>query len=152
MTTTTTYLNTLAEIHARQTAAKPDPIAVLLRRLRKERGESLVNAEERTGIPAVVAGSWERGDRRPTLPSVRAWLAHYGYQLIAVPDTHVMIPATAGHDAPISVEWGVDLGDDQPALVVDGATTADLVASHIPGATVVCRVKRVGDWQAGGLL
>jgi transcriptional regulator with XRE-family HTH domain len=59
----------------------PDPIAVQLRRAREALGWSLEKAAEKTGIPVPVLGSWERGDRHPTIGKLRDWAAAFGYEL-----------------------------------------------------------------------
>jgi transcriptional regulator with XRE-family HTH domain len=60
-------------------------ICELLRALRTAAGLSLHQIEAKHGIKAVVIGSWERGDRQPTLRQVDEALGFYGYELRAVP-------------------------------------------------------------------
>lgn len=57
----------------------------MLRELRAAAGISLAQFEARHGIPAVVVGAYERGDRIPPLPKLEAILARFGYRIIAVP-------------------------------------------------------------------
>lgn len=61
------------------------PVMAQLRDLRKAAGLSQQQVERRHGIKAVVVGSYERGDRRPTIDSLQQLLDVYGYQLVAVP-------------------------------------------------------------------
>jgi transcriptional regulator with XRE-family HTH domain len=63
----------------------PHPICVMLRRLRTAAGLSLTKVQEEYGITAVVLGSYERGDRVPSLHRADAALRVYGYRLAAVP-------------------------------------------------------------------
>lgn len=56
-----------------------------LRTLRNAAGLSLPAAAEKTGMPAVVIGSYERADRRPGVDQLAKVYAAYGYELRAVP-------------------------------------------------------------------
>lgn len=60
------------------------PLCVKLRELRRAANLSLTQFEARTGIPAVVVGAYERGDRIPPLPKLEQILAYYGYRLDVV--------------------------------------------------------------------
>lgn len=64
----------------------PHPICKQIRELRRAAGLSLTEAANRTGVPAIVLGSYERGDRKPPLTKVDEILAGYGYVLAAVPN------------------------------------------------------------------
>lgn len=61
------------------------PVCGKLRELRRAQDLSLVEAEQRYGISAVVLGSYERGDRNPPLTKIEQILGFYGYTLAAVP-------------------------------------------------------------------
>jgi len=61
------------------------PLCVKMRNLRRAAGISLQAFEAKTGIPGVVVGSYERGDRIPPLSKLEAIFAAFGYQLVAVP-------------------------------------------------------------------
>lgn len=61
------------------------PVIAQLRDIRKAAGLSLQQLERQHGIKAVVAGSYERGDRRPSVDGLQVLLDVYGYQLVAVP-------------------------------------------------------------------
>lgn len=64
----------------------PHPVCVMLRELRHAARLSLAQVEEKYGINAVVLGSYERGDRLPSVGKVDAILRRvYGYELRAVP-------------------------------------------------------------------
>lgn len=56
-----------------------------MRDLRIAAGLSLREAEEVVGAPAIVLGSYERGDRQPPLIKAETILNGYGYTLVAVP-------------------------------------------------------------------
>lgn len=61
------------------------PICKQMRDLRRAAGLSLTDAEPVTGVPAIVLGSYERGDRQPPLAKIEQILSSYGYTLTAVP-------------------------------------------------------------------
>ncbi len=61
------------------------PVCETMKKLRQATGLSLAQAEDRFKVPAVVLGSYERGDRMPPLIKAEHILNHYGYTLIAVP-------------------------------------------------------------------
>ncbi len=61
------------------------PLCALIRELRQTAGLSLAQFEERHGIPGVVVGAYERGDRIPPLHKLENILDCFGYKLIAVP-------------------------------------------------------------------
>lgn len=61
------------------------PVSKQLRDLRHARGESLEMAGRRLGIPPVVIGSYERGERNPPLLRLEEILNQYGYTLVAIP-------------------------------------------------------------------
>jgi transcriptional regulator with XRE-family HTH domain len=65
--------------------AGPHPLCVLVRQLRRASGMSLTRFEERTGIPAVVVGAYERGDRVPPLSKLDVIFGAFGYRLTALP-------------------------------------------------------------------
>jgi ribosome-binding protein aMBF1 (putative translation factor) len=68
-----------------QPAWSVDPLRIKLRELRQARGWSLDRAAAVAGMPAVVIGSYERGDRTPTAGRLRQLLAAYGYELAIIP-------------------------------------------------------------------
>lgn len=57
----------------------------MLRGLRHAAKLSLAQMEANTGIPAVVLGAYERGDRVPPVTKLEPILAYFGYQLVALP-------------------------------------------------------------------
>lgn len=61
------------------------PICRTLRDLRKAAGYSLSEFESRFGIAAVAIGSYERGDRVPSINKMDQALRCFGYRLAAVP-------------------------------------------------------------------
>lgn len=64
---------------------KIHPVVKQMRDLRLAARLSLVEAEITTQVPAIVMGSYERGDRQPPLSKLDAILKCYGYRLVAVP-------------------------------------------------------------------
>ncbi|MER7278337.1 helix-turn-helix transcriptional regulator [Dactylosporangium sp. NPDC000244] len=62
-----------------------DPLRTRLRELRTQHNLSLEGAARKSGLAAVVIGSYERGDRRPTPDALRKLLRVYGYKLAFVP-------------------------------------------------------------------
>lgn len=73
----------------------PHPLAVGLRKLRTERGWSLREAARQSGTPDVVIGSYERGDRVPSIERLDALLGVYGCRLA--------ITALEAADEPVTV-------------------------------------------------
>ncbi len=61
------------------------PLCAMIRQLRQTARMSLSQFEERHGIPAVVVGAYERGDRIPPLHKLEGILRCFGYTLVAVP-------------------------------------------------------------------
>ncbi len=74
-----------AEHQDTKTDIPPHHLCGLLRALRKAKGMSLSQFEERYNIPAVVVGAYERGDRIPPLHKLDIILGCFGYRLEAVP-------------------------------------------------------------------
>jgi len=60
------------------------PLCVLIKELRLAAGMTLLQFQSRSGIPAVVVGAYERGDRIPPLLKLEAILKFYGLKLDAV--------------------------------------------------------------------
>jgi transcriptional regulator with XRE-family HTH domain len=65
--------------------SKVHPICKQLKDLRVAARLSLSEAEKLLGVSAVVIGSYERGDRMPSLARIDAVLHGYGYRVAAVP-------------------------------------------------------------------
>lgn len=126
-------------------SGRRDPIADQMRTVRNQLGLSLEKAATRSGIPAVVIGSYERGDRQPTLPKARLWVESFGHQLLAVPSD----AETAG-GSPIRIEYAVRYGELCDGFIeCDSIDEAAGIADHMPGAQVVHRIVHVGEWQVG---
>lgn len=126
----------------------PDPIAEQMRAARQRRGWSLRAMAERSGISEVVIGSWERGDRRPSLPQVRRWLAALGHDLIAV-GPGGDIAATNWDEHAVSYPRP-DLDGGVGLIVCDTAEEAAAIAYRLAGGRVVTRRLHASDWTAGG--
>ncbi len=73
-----------AEQYPRQKRA-PHPLCAKVRDLRRAAGYSLLDFENKHGIPSVVIGAYERGDRIPTIIKLDTILNVFGYRLAAVP-------------------------------------------------------------------
>lgn len=70
----------------RTTATRePHPLCAMIRNLRQAGGLSLKQFELKTGLPAVVIGAYERGDRIPPLSKLEQIYEAFGYRLVAVP-------------------------------------------------------------------
>lgn len=124
----------------------PDPIAVQMLAARRRRGWSLRRMADATGMSDVVVGSYERGDRQPSLLRLREWLAHLGYELLAAG------PASAA-DGPVTVEHAVryerpDADGGLGLVLCDTADEAAAVAAFMHGGTVVSRQVRHSEWKA----
>lgn len=83
-----------AEHIHRPKTRQPHEICAMLRDLRRAAGLSLAEMQTQHGIPAVVLGAYERGDREPPLKKLDFILNVFGYKLVAVPasDEAVRLP------------------------------------------------------------
>ena len=107
----------------RATRPEPDlvhPLCAMLRELRTAARLSLAQFEQRYGIPAVVVGAYERGDRIPPLNKLETILGCFGYKLVAVPTSAdaVRLPLDIVTDLRAiadQLERGQALPDLQPA-------------------------------------
>ncbi len=64
---------------------KAHPLCQQIRALRRAAGLTLTAFEDRSDIPAVVCGAYERGDRQPPLNKLDAIFDFFGYRLVAIP-------------------------------------------------------------------
>lgn len=78
----TEYLETVPQPAS---PASVHPLCLMIRDLRKAAGLSLAQFEMQVGIPAVVVGAYERGDRVPPLSKLDIIFGSFGYQLAAIP-------------------------------------------------------------------
>lgn len=74
-----------AQYTASREHSKAHPLCQMIRSLRRAAGISLGTFETRTGIPGVVVGAYERGDRVPPLSKLDTIFRHFGYQITAIP-------------------------------------------------------------------
>ncbi len=82
-------------MNATDTKQPIHPLCLKLRELRRAANLSLTQFEKLTGIPAVVVGAYERGDRVPPLPKLEQILAHYRYRIDVVSvDASAVRPTT----------------------------------------------------------
>lgn len=115
-----------------------DPICDQMRAAREELGLSLQGAEEKTGIPTVVIGSYERGDRNPPLPQLRHWVEAFGRRLMVLEPGEWIVSTNRGGDERLA--WLVVYGDGQELEFGADEARARDVARHIPGAKLGYRV------------
>ncbi len=66
-------------------STEPHVLCQQIRDLRRAAKLSLAQFEARSGIPAVVVGAYERGDRTPPLSKLDAIFGVFGYRLTAIP-------------------------------------------------------------------
>lgn len=120
-----------------------DPIPVQMRAARQQLGWSLADAEEKTGIPIPVTGSWERGERNPTLPALRRWAAAYGRTLVML-EPGERVVSTVECEGEEFVAYVVTYGTEEHGGVIDCPSEAEArnIAASIPGARVGYRVMR----------
>ena len=124
-------------------ATGPDPIWVTFKERRTAAGHSLDAVAARTGIPASVIGSYERGQRRPSLNKARLVLATEGLTLTVVPPGHHVLPSHPSGDASSWVEWLVDLGGARVADLTEAS--AHELAARFRGASVVRVVHTIAE-------
>lgn len=95
------------------TASQPHRLCRLLRELRHAARLSLADIEKKYGIPSVVLGAYERGDRIPPLYKLDHILSLYGYRLEAFPigTTSTRLPATIVADLRAIADQ-LDIPDD----------------------------------------
>lgn len=133
-----------------------DPIRDQLRAARQEKGWSQAEAARRSGIPAVVIGSWERGDRNPaSIPAFRQWASLYGRTLVILePDQRVVSTKDSdGGDEVITfhVLYGPPASDGSYAVIDCGThAEANQIAAAIPFARVAWRTVSRGPFQIAG--
>lgn len=117
-----------------------DPIAAQMRQARENRGWSLEAAAAKTGIPAVVIGSYERGDRQPPLHKLREWVEAFGHQLIVLgpqPDS----------EGEFWAEYRVRYGETGLILCTSRDEALE-IATHMPEGVVASRQVHAGEWVA----
>ncbi len=85
---------------AREPKPPAHPLCAKIRALRKAAGVSLMQFEEQHGIPSVVIGAYERGDRIPTVLKLDRIFRVFGYRLDAVP---LPTETTDGDTEPVPV-------------------------------------------------
>lgn len=120
-----------------------DPLCERLREIRQRAGLSLQQVQEKSAgrWKAVVVGSWERGDRTPTVRGARELLDFYGFRLeVLGPDDVV---ARHGADGGSSVDYFVVYGGG--SIPCADFSEAEAIASHMPGSRVAYRTRTVGD-------
>lgn len=121
----------------------PDPIGVRMRAARAERGWSLTDAEEHLGIPGVVIGSYERGDREPGLARLRDWTERMGFQLVLLePGQTVVSDNPAGYEY---LTWHVCI--EGVVMDVGSQSEAETLQRAVFGSKVGYRLYHRGPIQ-----
>lgn len=120
----------------------PHPTVVKLRELRTAAGLSLQGMQEEHFIPAVVIGSYERGDRKPSVNRLDEILHIFGYELVAVPIGSTVLPSGQAH------VWTHDeaatvLASIAAFLATDGPTRVD-------PAVLADVTRRIAEQRTGG--
>jgi len=120
-----------------------------MRAAREAIGETLLTADARTGIPSVVLGSYERGDRNPSLHRAAEWVAAFGHRLVVLsPDERVVSTKTTGE---VWVSYVVVYGPNEDGVIeCDSEAEAEVLAQHINLSKVGRRVNQRGDINFGG--
>lgn len=77
------------------------PLRDFLRARRRDTGLSLEKFAARHGLTAVTYGSYERGDRNPSVTTLAVLLDRLGFDLVAVPKGAVVERTPA--------DWAVEL-------------------------------------------
>ncbi len=72
----------------------PHPLCTKLRDIRTAAGISLSEFERRYKIPAVVIGSYERGDRIPSIERLDAIYSIFGYRISVIPNEDTPVVRT----------------------------------------------------------
>jgi transcriptional regulator with XRE-family HTH domain len=120
-----------------------DDIVAQMRAERGRRRLTLSDVAQFVGLPGLVIGAYERGDRQPPLPKLRVWVEGMAHQLVA-------LPTLAEQSGATRVEHAVAYGHDDSGLIeCDSREEAAQIAARMPGAKVVSRRVLVGMWEPG---
>lgn len=127
-----------------------DPIAATLRVIRNRLGLSLQGVEDKSAgrWKGVVVGSYERGDRQPTVRQVRELLAFYGGRRLEVvgPGDLILADRAARDGGSSYVEHLVVYGVNLDGTITCGTKgEAETIVSYMPGARLAYRTHIVGD-------
>lgn len=111
-----------------------------LRQIRQQLGLSLQGVQAKYGIPAVVVGAYERGDRAAVSHRLFELLAAYGYTLAVVgPDVRLVGTLTTSTDR---LDYGVSVG----SLWLPAGSDSDARAlAHTTGGVAGYRVVSQSD-------
>lgn len=112
----------------------PKELGARMRAARESCGESLTTAEARTGISAVVLGSWERCDRNPSLWRAMGWAEQFNHHIVLIgPDEDIVTSRVAAGE--VYLTYVVVYGDGGE-IDCDNHAEAQAIADHMPGAKV----------------
>lgn len=128
-----------------------DPIRAQMRAARQALGWSLEAAARQTGIPSVVLGSWERGDRSPVLPQLRRWAEQFHRQVVVL-EPGERVVGVFGNAGEEWVSHLVVYGPNMDGTIdCDSEAEAEAIAAAMPGAKVGHRINRRGAIEFGGV-
>lgn len=119
-----------------------DPIIGRLRAMRNALGMSIADAAQHAGMSVAAVGSYERGERSPSVPTMRALLSSYRYDLLAASADEMLVPLRPG-EAGMWAEWLVVIPDTSIVVPATDRDQAKIIAGHIPFSAVGYRVHRV---------
>ena len=107
-----------------------------------------MTAGDRIGIASVALGSYERGDRKPSLFRAAEWVAAFGHQLVVLgPDERVVSLDTTGEEW---VSYVVVYGPNEDGIIeCDSLAEAEVLAGHVNWSRVGHRVNRRGSITFG---
>lgn len=120
-----------------------DRIAFRMRTIRQSLGWSLETAAHKVGTTAVAIGSWERGDRHPSVDRVAHVLATYGHRLAIVGPDEMVVSTKDDGAAGEHLEYVVAYGRNLDGLIdCDTAEEALTIHAHMPHSRIGYRVVR----------
>lgn len=135
-----------------------DPLCAQFKLLRTRLGLSLEQVERKSDgrWKGVVVGSYERGDRHPSVEQARELLAWYGWGLEAVGPGDVVVRAAENAEkATEVVEWLVQYGSHLENTIEcpKGMDEAQAIAAHMFDAKVAYRTHHIGPlhWAGGAV-
>ena len=125
----------------------PEDIRAHMRKVREREVGSLAMAEQKTGLLAVVVGSYERGNRNPPLTNLHKWVTAFGQTLLVVGPDHTVLSTDPAAEE--FVEYAVRT-TTTGLVAMPSRAAAEALAWQMPGSQVVYRVHRRSGWESGG--
>ena len=119
-----------------------------MRAERQRKGWSLTTAQNKTGIPAVVIGSYERNDRQATIARAINFVESYGLRLAVIGPGDVVV---RGDSDESRVDWLVVYGERGDGLIACGSQQeAEHIWEYMPGSKVAFRTHVFGELTFAG--